>query len=264
MKKYLKVINNTWEEYFVYRLNFIMWRARVILQLLTVYFLWFALFKERSEIFGYTQSVILTYILGTSILRAIVFSSRTVDVGGEISRGDLTNFLLRPIDYTSYWFARDLGDKALNIIFSVIELTFLVLLLRPPIFFQTDPITLTFFLIATSLALILYFYINFLLGLVGFWSSEVWGPRFIFLIITEFFAGGLFPLDILPKPIFEALQLLPFSYLLFFPLKVYLGSLTPPQIFTGLIIVSVWIAIMYKIVQLVWQRGLKVYSAEGR
>lgn len=264
MNKYLQIAKLTWDETFVYRLNFVMWRVRVVLQILTLYFLWSALIPTGASLFGYDQSSMLTYILGTSLISSIVLSSRSNAVGDEINSGNLSNFLLRPINYFLYWFARDVGDKAMNIIFSIIELTVLFVILKPPLFIQTESFYLLLTIVAIVLALIMYFFFNFLLGLIGFWSPEVWAPRFIFIILLNFFAGGLFPLDILPKFIFSAFQLLPFTYLLYFPIKIYLGQLTIIETFTGIMISLVWTLALYIIVQYVWRKGLKIYTAQGR
>lgn len=265
MKKYWPVFKNTWQEYFTYRLNFLMWRVRVVTQLLVIYFLWWAIFQnQEGEIFGYSQKLILTYILGGAVLRAIIYSSRTIDVGDEINRGNLTNFLLKPISYIKYWFVRDLADKVLNIALAILELTVIYLLLRPNLFFQTDFFRLLPFALAVFMAVILYFYINYLFGLLAFWTPETWAPRFVFFVLLDFLAGSLFPLDILPQYLYEILKFLPFFYLQFFPLKIYLGQLDFNQIAWGLLICLAWIFLFYQFVHLVWARGLKIYSAEGR
>lgn len=264
MKKYLAVIKNTWGEIVIYRLNFVMWRLRTILQLLTLYFFWLAIMPQKGMFLGYTQELMLTYILGTSLIQSLVLSSRSSAVGDEINSGNLSNLLLRPINYFLYWFAKDIADKAVNISLSIVELTILFFLLQPPLFIQTNFFYVTFCFIAAILAVILYFFFNFLLGLIGFWSPEVWAPRFIFFILLGFFAGGLFPLDILPKPIFTIFQILPFPYLLYFPLKIYLGQLKMGEIYTGLGISLIWVILMYGALRFVWARGLKIYTAYGR
>lgn len=264
LSKYFLIARNTWDETLTYRLNFVMWRVRVVLGILTMYFLWSALLSPGGNILGYTRELMLTYILGTSLINSIVISSRSYEVGEQINSGDLSNFLLRPINYFAYWFTRDLGDKAMNIVFSAAELIILFLILAPPILIQSDIglILLTF--TSCMLALVMYFLLNFLLGLIGFWSPEVWAPRFIFFTILTFFSGGLFPLDILPKPLFSVLEFLPFPYLLFFPLKIYLGQLALVEIIRGTIISSVWIGLLFLIVKFVWAKGLRVYTAYGR
>lgn len=264
MRAYLIVARNTWDEIFTYRLNFVMWRVRVVLQFLTIYILWVGLSSNQQVLFGYSKSLILTYILGTSFLSAIVLSSRTQEIGENINSGDLSTFLIKPFDYFKYWFARDLGDKAMNIFFAIFEFAILFLLLKPPLFVQTDPIYLALTLLAIILATLLYFFFGSLLGMIGFWSPEIWAPRFLSYILVFFFAGGLFPLDIFPKAVYEVIRLLPFSYLLYFPLKIYLGQLSINEIIFGLLTSLTWILVFFLTVQFIWKKGLKRFGAEGR
>jgi ABC-2 type transport system permease protein len=262
--KYFRVFANTWEETLSYRFNFVMWRFRVVLQLLTMFFLWNALIPKNSTLFGYSQPQILTYILGTSLMTSIVIATRTAEIGDQINNGTLSNFLIRPISYMKYWFARDLGDKAMNLVFSVVEITLLIIIFKPNLFIQNQPQYIAIAFVSALISMTMYFYFNYLLGLLGFWSNEIWGPRFIFWILLNFFAGSLFPLDILPNTIFNILKFLPFTYLLYFPLKIYLGQLETYAIIEGLIISILWTFILYFVVKLTWNKGLKVYGAEGK
>lgn len=264
MKKYICVMRNTWEEILTYRLSFTMWRVRTNVLLLSIYFLWFSVLPKNATLFGYNQSTMLTYILGTSIILAIVSSTRTYEIGEEINQGNLTNDLLKPINYFSYKFARELGDKAMNISFSIIELSILFILLNPPLFIQTDLSYLILFVLSVILAVLILFFINMSLSFIGFWSPEVWAPRFIFTILLAFFAGSYFPLDILPRSIFAIIKFLPFTYLLYFPLKIYLGQLSFSEMFQGLAIMVVWFFLFYLLARIIWKRGLKNYAAFGR
>ena len=264
MKKYLRVAKNTWDEILTYRLNFVMWRVRTVVWLISAYFLWLAILPEGFSLFGYDQRIIITYILVGAVLSSIVASARSYAIGDEINRGDLSNFLMRPINYFLFWAARDLGDKAINITFSLIELAILLVLLRPPLLIQQDLLYLFLFIFSICIAVILEFFFNFLLGFIGFWSPEVWGPRFLFSIVIGFFSGGLFPLDMLPSPIYTFFQVLPFTYVLFFPLKIYLGQLSIPDVLFGFCVASLWAAILYVLVKFFWGKGLRLYTAQGR
>lgn len=264
MKKYFLIARLTWDEILTYRLSFTMWRVRWVLGLVAVYFLWAAVFPTNGMLFGYTQSLMLTYILGSSLISSVVLSSKTIAIGDEINQGNLSNFLIKPINYFKYWFARDLGDKAMNICFATVELSMLFAFLRPPVFIQTNVNYIFLTAISVFIALILFFFINFLLGLIGFWTEEVWAPRFVFFIILNFFAGQLFPLDILPATLFSIFRFLPFTYLLFFPIKIYLGQLSLIEVYFGLIISVFWLVILYLLLKFVWKRGLKNYAAQGR
>ncbi len=264
MKKYYLVARNMWDEMLTYRLNFTMWRVRNVFQLLTIYFLWYALIPQNSSFAGYTRAEMLTYILATVLASAIVTSTQTGNIGDEINSGDLSNFLLRPINMFKYWLAKDFGDKAMNISFSIVELSLIFILLHPPLFIQSNLLFLVATIFSLLVAVMEYFFFSLLLGFIGFWSSETWAPRFIFSIILSFFAGGLFPLDILPKPIFLFVQFLPFTYMVYFPVKIYLGQLSFLAILQGLAISLLWVGVLFAFAKMVWNRGLQVYAAQGR
>lgn len=264
MKAYFLAAKNTWDQWATYRLNFVVWRFRNVLQLVTIYFLWFSILPKGSTFGSYSQSLLLTYILGTSIVSSIVFATLTFQIGDEINQGNLSNYLIRPVNYLNFLFAKDIGDKATNLFFSTIELSMLFLILRPPFFLQTNLFYILGTIVCISFAIVINYFFNLLIGFVGFWSSEVWAPRFIFFIAISFFAGGLFPLDILPKPLFLVSEILPFQYMLYFPLKIYLGQLGFLQVIEGFGISAIWVLALYFICQFVWKLGLRQYTAQGR
>ncbi len=257
-------MKGTWAQYMMYRLNFVMWRVRMVMQLLITYFLWWAIFSTKDEFFGYTQTMILTYILLTSIVRTIVLGTTTMEIGDLINQGNLSNFLVKPIGFFAYYGARDVADKALNLFFAVGEFFMLFLILRPPVFVQTNPHLLALTLLAVGIGMVLYFFFSLALGFLGFWTPDVWGPRFISFVVMEFFAGSLFPLDILPAPLFAVSKMLPFSYFIYFPLKIYTGQLPSPAIWDGMGISLLWVFGLFSLATLLWKKGLRVYTAEGK
>lgn len=264
MNKYIRAARNTWEEALSYRFSFMMWRFRNLVGLLSIYFLWYAVIPQGTTAFGYNQSSILTYVLLTSLVGAIVMSNRSYMIGDEINNGNLSNFLLQPINYFMYWFSKDVGDKLMNIFFSIGELFLVILILKPTFFIQTKPEFILLFLLCVFLAIILYFFINILLGMVGFWSPDFWAPRFIFVILLGFFAGEYFPLNILPDYLYKIFEMLPFYYLIYFPIKIYLGQVSVINSLTGMVILILWIIFFAVITNLVWRKGLRAYSAQGK
>jgi ABC-2 type transport system permease protein len=267
MRKYLGIFRISFLQEFAYRLNFIMWRVRNVLQIFITFFLWSTVFEDSEKvIFGYNRGGILTYIFGILVIRAIVFSARTVDVANEIAKGDLSNYLLKPIGYFRTWLTRDLSSKALNLVFAFFETIILYLILRPPIFLQTNPWLILAFIISLIIAVMLFFYILFLINMVAFWVPEMgWALQFLLVvIITEFLSGALFPIDILPRVAQTIIYALPFPYLIFFPLQIYIGKLSSGAIINGLAISLAWTVIFGFFMNFVWKRGLKHYAAEGR
>lgn len=267
MRKYLSVFRISFVQEFAYRLNFIMWRVRNIFQIFLVFFLWDTVFSDPSkEFFGYNREKILTYVFGLLILRALVLSARAMDVAGDISRGDLTNYLLKPVNYFKYWLTRDFSSKALNLAFAAVEFTLLYLILRPIFFFQTNPTSLIGFTIAVSLAVFLFFVLLFITSAVPFWAPQLgWGSHFLLtVVVVEFLSGALFPIDILPNVVQNILYLTPFPYLIFFPLQVYLGKVVGFELIRGIMLSLFWAIVLWFSMNAIWKRGLKVYRAEGR
>jgi ABC-2 type transport system permease protein len=267
MGKYITIVRTSLQDYFVYRLNFLLWRTRAVMQLLILYFLWLTAYSGLNSVFGYSKAEMLTYILGVSLIRSYILAARLSEgVGAQIITGDISNMLTKPISYLRYIFARDLSDKLINIFFSSIELVIIVNLLKPPLVIQTNLIYLLGFAVAILVGLTLYFVVNFALSLSAFWlhGDDWWAPRFIFGIVLDFLAGGIFPIDVLPGLIKQIVLLTPFPYLLFFPMKVYLGQLDPSLIVRGLAIGTIWLTAIYIFQKWLWRRGLMAYVAAGR
>jgi len=263
MTKYLAIFNISWQNMLVYRLNFILWRFRTVLQLFLVFFVWWSVFQNQKEVFGYTEESILTYVLAAALVRAIVLSSRIMDIAGHINEGGVVNFLVKPVDFIGFYFTRDLADKFLNISFVIAELSLVIFILKPPLILQKNLTTLSLFLISIILAVFLYFSLSFMFGLLAFWLENIWGIYFLFFMIIEAFGGGLFPIDILPSPFAQILLLTPFPYLLYFPAKIYMGVLSNFELLAGFSVLSLWVFVGWFLMKKVLDTGLKTYTAVG-
>jgi ABC-2 type transport system permease protein len=117
------------------------------------------------------------------------------------------------------------------------------------------------------LGLFLSFYLNLLISFLGFWSAEVWAPRFIFFILISILAGNFFPLDLLPKKLFSLIILTPFPYLFFLPVKMISSPQTlmdKIDIYFLLFMGSFWLVILFFLARFFWQKGLKSFSFWGR
>lgn len=265
MQKYLTVFSVSWQNGFVYRMNFILWRVRSVIVILTVYFLWNALFQSNQVLFGYTKAQMLTYVFLTLVLRSIILSLKSMDAAGEIQDGKLSNYLVKPLNYHFYWFTVDIADKILNILFSIFEIILLYFVLHPPIYVQTDPFMLFGFMLAIAGAVVLYFLLGNIATNFSFWlPGNAWGFWFILFILDELLGGIMFPLDVLPRQIYNLVMLLPFPYLIYFPANLYLGGFSPALIYQGLIICGIWIVILLAIIRFEWRKGLVIYESQGR
>ena len=264
MRKYLYIYSVSLQDFLQRRWTLAVDRLRSLIVIVALYYLWSALLAKDSTILGYTRPQMLTYVLGLSLLRAFVLTSRAWETVGEIAGGQIVSYLLRPISYYGYCLAKDLAWKTVYVVSAVFEVGLLILVLRAPVYLPSDPAAWLLAAAATVLALLIYFALGMTVCLAAFWTSESSGPLFCFELALSFCAGAFFPLDVLPPFWQGLLKLLPFPYLAFFPLEVYLGRWGPTaDVLRGLAIQVFWIGTIFALSRAIWSRGLKAYAAEG-
>jgi len=266
MKKYVAIFAVSWENEFVYRLNFVLWRFRNVVRLLLTFFLWKGLLTSNSNVFGYSKSEMFAYVFLVLLVQSLVLSAPSADnVGGEISSGDLSNYLVKPIDYLKYWFTRDLSSKILNLVFAGVEIFFLWILLKPDIGIVFRISSGVGFAIALGLAVVIYFFLNVTTKFVAFWMPEnTWGITFLTLVLIEMLAGVIFPIDVMPVWLKTTVQFTPFPYLVYYPIAILLGKLSGWGLIRILLQSCAWMILMFFAAKLIWKRGLFNYQSEGR
>ncbi len=263
MRKIISIARANVSQYLVYRLSFVLWRVRLVLTLLLTFFLWRAAFANRLEVFHYSQAQINTYILLMYVVGDLVFSSRLADLSSEIRNGSIINQLLKPFPFLRLTFIRETVDKFLNLGFGVLEIGLLAWLLKPQLYWQTDGATWLLFILAVGLGATISFFISFCLSLIAFWSTEIWAPRFVFLVLITVASGSYFPLDILPKAVYQFLLLTPFPYFTYLPTKIYLDGASSNYI--GLLGLSLlWVFLSYLLARYLWRKGMREFSFFGR
>jgi ABC-2 type transport system permease protein len=264
--KYLTIFSLSWQDELTYRLNFFLWRVRNVLRLLLTYFLWTGVFLVNSQIAGYSSSQMLTYVFLVLVVQSLVLSAPSGDsMGSEIGSGDLSNYLVKPLNYLKYWFTRDIASKCLNLSFAVGEIALLWLWLRPPVSLPAGFPAVLGFLILVVCAVVIYFFFEASARFIAFWTPEyTWGLAFLTLVFIETLSGMIFPLDLLPAGIKTFLDFTPFPYLIYYPISVYVGRISGIAVLPIIIKAVVWAFLLSRLTKYIWSRGLRVYGAEGR
>jgi ABC-2 type transport system permease protein len=263
MNKYATLFGLSWQKQLEVRSDFIFERARSLAILISLYFLWTALLQNQPDLLGYSREHLLTYVLLMTLLRAWVLGCVTDRIPGEIAKGKLSELLLRPISQIGFWATQDVASKSLNIVFAFVEVAVFSWLMSAPFFVPHSVMTWLWFSLSMAGGMVLYFEMSYLLGALGFWTSDSWGPRFCFETILEFCAGAYFPIDLLPAAAQKILSHLPFPYLIYYPVSIYLGRLTEADILSCFAHQLAWIAVLSVLVRQSWRAGLRRYAAEG-
>jgi len=267
MQKYLKVIEVGIQNSFVYRYNFFIQTVFQFVPLITTVLLWSAAYEGKAvnaTIADYTLTKMIGYYILAMIASNVVGNWwQDFQISEEIRNGQLNKYLLKPVSYLGYRLSLVLSNKLVFLSVVTIPLAvglfFFRYYLPPP----ATPVILVLFVISLLLTLLMNFLISFCIGLISFWMLEVSTLFFIFYGVQYFLSGSLFPLDLLPKPLYAVTKLLPFYYQAFFPVSMYMGKFTTAEIIRAIIIQIIWVIVIYLIAKLLWYRGLKRYSAAG-
>jgi len=263
LKKYIEFAKVGWQKRIQWRGRFVLNRIKNLIVLFTLYFLWTNVFPENTGSYG--KKEITEYLVLSNLLFSFIFHYSSDKIADDIALGRINNNLLKPVNYLVMQFTSGFSKRLFNLLEGLLEtaLLFYILKINLEGALKLSPANIIFATLATLFAAVLFSLLDYLIGLIAFWTQRAYGPRFVFRQIIEFAAGKFMPLTILPALLVGTFQKLPFSYTLFFPLQIWLGELGQAEIISGILIQGTWVLIAFVALQLFWERGLRVYSAVG-
>ena len=120
------------------------------------------------------------------------------------------------------------------------------------------------------MAFLLGFYLESAIGLFGFWFLEVHSLLFIYMLISFFLSGQMFPLDLLDSFTIagsitwgDVVRATPLEFLAYFPAAIFVRKVEGSELLYGLLGELVWAAIFLLGARWLYLRGLRRYSAYG-
>jgi ABC-2 type transport system permease protein len=131
------------------------------------------------------------------------------------------------------------------------------------VFVPRDPAAWILFVASALMASLIFFFLEFAVSTLAFWTSESGGPLFCFELFLQFAAGAFFPLDVLPEHLRRLLSATPFPYMVYFPARVLLQKIPPAEAVRLLGAEAAWLAAAAVVAVVAWRRGLRSYAAEG-
>ncbi len=128
---------------------------------------------------------------------------------------------------------------------------------------ETQPWHVVAFVPALALAMSLRFVVEWTLALVAFWVTQTAAINQAYWVVVLFLSGQVAPLTLLPGPIQAIATVLPFRWMVAFPVETALGRLSPTEILLGYAIQVGWILAALAVLRVAWRAGIRRYSAVG-
>lgn len=251
--------------------NMLAYKADYFLYMLinTVFFyisiaLWLTVYRENGieNISQYTLSNIITYNLLTTLIFRFDMMN-TIYLGNEIWTGKFTNDYIKPWNVTFIHFIACASDIIMGLITFVPFLLIMYFSSFNLISLPASQNLLPFF-VTLILATIMNFFFNMIFHAMTFHYGDRRSMIELVNFISSFLAGSMFPLSFLSGTIKNIFLALPFKYIFFIPIEIFLGKITMRQAIYSWPIIIMWAGIFYAIYRLVYIAGIKKYEGTGR
>lgn len=245
-----------------YRAFTAIWMISAVLDPIVFLVVWTTVARAQGgSVDGMTPADFAAYYIAVFIVGEMTYSWNVWDYENYVKRGDLSAHLLRPVHPFTVNLAANLANKSMRMVIVLSAALLMALLFRPAFHFAAWSLLL--FLPALLLAAALYFACDLLAALSAFWwtSTSAVGRTWdtVFLLLSGYVA----PLQLFPAALGTITWVLPFRWMLAFPVELLLNTLTPYDAMVGLGMQVAWLAVVSALLGLGWKVALRHYAAVG-
>jgi len=214
---------------------------------------------------GWSLSEVTSYYLLLSVAGSFLIAHIDESVAIEdIYEGGLVKYVIRPFSYFWDLFFGELSWRIFQGLIGIGILFIIGISFQLLISFVSSPLHIFMTFISFLLAYTLSFLFKMILGFSAFWLTEFRGIQSSAEIILLIFAGFIVPLQFLPTQIKEISFLLPFAYMVYFPILAIQGRLEYVELLGVLGMQILWIGFFACVYRLMWNRGIKLFTGVGQ
>ncbi|HEY5119778.1 MAG TPA: ABC-2 family transporter protein [Anaerolineales bacterium] len=259
---YAQQFKTTFASMLQYRASLVIWMIGHVLEPLVYLIVWSTVSTTGGGSVGdYTTRDFAAYFLVMMLVNHVTYTWIMYEYEYRVREGNLSFALLRPVHPIHADIADNVSSKLITLPFMLLIAFILALIFRPTI--AVVPWAAAAFLPALLLAFLLRYLIEWTLALTAFWTTRVGAVNQTYFVAMLFLSGQMAPLSLFPMPIKIAATILPFRWMVSFPVELFLGQLTPIEAAEGILGQVLWVGIAFVLLRMVWRAGVRVYSAVG-
>jgi len=195
-----------------------------ILQVIILYFIWTAVYQGQDSINEVTHLQVITYMIISRIIYVNGVVSWGVNqwISDVIRDGQISIEMLRPIHFQLWAYLRRLSLLILSMLLYGAPV---LLILSPFIQFEFAlGFGLFAFAISFIMAMSINYFIEFIIGMLGFYTTNGWGLQALKEGIFLFFSGVLIPMSFMPEFFGRIVSFLPFMHIVYAPASILAGT----------------------------------------
>lgn len=245
-----------------YRLRYYTGIVTYFIYVSVYYFIWKAIFAHSSHIEGYDFSQILTYIAVGWIIRSFYYNNVDQDLAQQVMEGKLAMDLIKPVNTQAMYVAQALGESVFRLGLLTVP-TAAVLLLVYPLRRPASFLHFLSFLLSVVLSFFIVAGINFAVGTLAIRLKSILGLLRAKYFLLELFSGLLLPISFFPRFFQTALSAMPFPYISYVPVLLYLGKIKGSGIVIALGLQLFWVAATLALGDVMWRWSSRKITIQG-
>lgn len=245
-----------------YRIALVIWMIGLVLSPLVYLVVWTTVAHAKGGDVGtYSSHDFAAYFILLMIVDHITFTWVIFNADFRIRQGALSPLLLRPVHPINADIVENFSFKLLMLMV-IVPAAIVMSLVFGPTFHPASWAVIVFFP-ALVLAAALRFTVEWTVSLVSFWISRMAALDQMYYVLVLFLSGQVAPISLFPKPVQVAANILPFQWMVAFPVELLLGRVSVHGAVVGFGMLTGWLVIGLVCLRVTWRLGLKQYSAVG-
>ena len=236
----------------------------VISALLTFFIqisLWRALLAGNF-VKGFNFETMVPYVIIMYFSAALTYINIALVIENSIRDGSILYDLIRPINYRKYLLCTMLGEN----VFKACANTLLIIVVSMIVYgvYVPESLFCVFgFIVSLGLGVMLIFEITYVCGLSAFWLQRTWFIDWFLEAFVIFFGGSAVPLWFYPEILQKFSMILPFRYVSYEAINIYLGRYNAGVCVAKILISILWIIILRTIGIVIWRFAQKRVEVNG-
>ncbi len=259
---YTQQFKTTFASMLQYRASLFIWMIGQVLEPLIYLVVWSTVSNTQGGSVGdYTTGGFAAYYIVLMLVNQVTYTWIMYEYDYRIREGLLSFALLRPVHPIHSDIADNVSSKLISLPVMLVVAGILATLFKPTATLSWW--ALAAFLPAVLLAFLVRFLLEWTLAQAAFWTTRVSAINQVYFVLLLFLSGQIAPISLFPRPIQVAAYILPFRWMIGFPVELILGKLTPLEALEGLGVQLIWLLIALGLIRIVWRAGVRIYSAVG-
>jgi ABC-2 type transport system permease protein len=119
------------------------------------------------------------------------------------------------------------------------------------------------FLVSVSMSFLIVAAINFAVGTFALRLQSILGLMRAKFFLLELFSGLLLPISFFPHMAQKILGVMPFEYISYIPMLIYLGNLNGASLARAIAIQAAWVVVLFAIGDGLWRWSTRTVIIQG-